>query len=238
MNERETTTSPPDTLIGLGPPEPPEKYGAHPADAPETLRAWSTSGNVAADQEDPGVEPFLPLESLFPARIWPISGADEEPSEARLFRRPAARSVYFWTVPALLTAAAIGSAIAFSGERSRPAAVPHAAATLATGASTTRVVGGPWVLRQDAPAEQQDESTEPARIFFREPHAGSHRTTTSQNAPAAPAAPSAAEVEEPSPDIAPNRARVQAVADSVQLEDDVSEAKEPNAADPAPSVAE
>lgn len=236
MNERETSTSPPDTLIGLGPPEPPKKYGEHPADAPETLRAWSFSGKVAVEEDAPS-EPFLPLESLFPGRIRAISDSDEESSQAHLFRRPAARSVLFWAVPALLTAAAVGSSMAFSGERPRPAAVPHAAATHSTGESTTRVVGGPWVLRQDASHEQRDESTEPARIFFREPHARSHHATTRQSAPPAPPA---IEVEEPSTDIARNHARVQAVADSVQLEEDVdvSEPKEPNAADPAPSVAE
>jgi hypothetical protein len=225
MVERE---SPPDTLIGLGPPEPPEKYGAHPADAPETLRAWSTSGKVALEEETRIDESFVPVEPLFPGRIWPISAPDEDAAEVRLFRRPAARNVVFWVAPALLTAAALGASAGFSSEGPRPAAVPPA---IATHPSTTRVVGGPWVLRQDVSLEQESESTEPARIFFRERGASSHH-----HAGARLSAPPVAQ--EPGTELRSDPSRVQAVADAVQLEDDVPEPKRPDAVEPEAADAE
>ena len=229
MNEQETSTSPPDTLIGLGPPEPPEKYGEHPADAPETLRAWSTSRKIVLEEEAPSAEPFLPLESLFPGRIGPISDSDEVTAVARRFRRSPARSASLWAAPVLLTAIAIASSTAFSGVPREPAAASRAAPARP---STTRVVGGPWVLREDVSEESQDETAEPARIFYREPRAPKHRTTARPSAPPPP-------VEAPIPEteIARNHARVQEVADAVELEDEVPEPKQPDTVDPGASEA-
>src|SRR5262245_43524956 len=104
MNERETSTSPPDTLIGLGPPEPPERYGEHTADAPETLRGWSASRKVAVEEEASIIIRSLPLEPLLSESI---SRPDDVALEALRFRRPAARGVLLWAAPVLLTAIAI-----------------------------------------------------------------------------------------------------------------------------------
>jgi hypothetical protein len=220
MNEQETSTSPPDTLIGLGPPEPPEKYGEHPADAPETLRAWSTSRRVAIEDEASIIVRSLPLEPLLSGTI---SDSSEGSDEVLSLRQPAARRVLFWAAPVLLTAIAIATSTTFSSGHPRPAAARPA---VPARSSTTRVVGGPWVLRQDISRDAQDvqdESAEPARIFYREARTRPHRTTTRASAPPPVEAPS------PETEIARNHSRVQEVADSVELEDEVPEPKAPDA---------
>ena len=223
MNEQETSTSPPDTLIGLGPPEPPEKYGEHPADAPETLRGWSTSGKFAVAEEPSIIIRPLPLESLLSG---PISRSDESEAstETLSFRQPAARSVLFWSAPVVLTAIAIASSTAFSGTHQEPAAASHAVPIRPL---TTRLVGGPWVLRHDVSQDPQEESTEPARIFYREPHARPHRTTPR------PSTPPPGETPRAEAELARDHARVQAVADAVELEDEVPEAEAVKPEEPA-----
>lgn len=234
MNERET---PPDTLIGLGPPEPPEKYGAHPSDAPETLRAWSTSANFGREAEATSQPAFLPFESSFPARVPSISPTVEEPFDAPSFRRPSAPKLVFWVAPALVTAVAmVAAALSSHGSSSGPAT-----ASVAPPVATTRVVAGYWVLRQDLPAEQpSDESSRPARIFFREPSTTAQKTSLRVAPPGgAPQggriAPPSARVapvrapshpEEQSSEVAADPARVRAVADAVHLDDEVAESRE------------
>ena len=237
MNERET---PPDTLIGLGPPEPPEKYGAHPADAPETLRAWSTSRDAGREEEALSQPAFLPLESTFRGRIASISSAVEEPFDVPSFRRPAAPSLVFWVAPALLTAVAmVAAALSSHGSSSGPAT-----ASVAPRVATTRVVAGYWVLRQDLPAEQaSDESSRPARIFFREPSTAAQKTSlrvappggtppggriATPSARVAPPSGALSDPEEQSPEIASDPSRVRAVADGVHLEDEVAEPRHPD----------
>jgi hypothetical protein len=235
MNERET---PPDTLIGLGPPEPPEKYGAHPADAPETLRAWSTSANAGREKEATSQPAFLPLDSSFPGHVTSISTAVEEPFDVPSFRRPSAPNLVFWVAPALLTAVAmVAAALSSHGSSSDPAT-----ASVAPRVATTRVVAGYWVLRQDLPAEQpSDESSRPARIFFREPSTAVQKTSlrvappggapqsgriAPPSARVAPPGGAPSQPEEQSSEIAADPARVRAVADGVHLEDEVAGSRE------------
>jgi hypothetical protein len=233
MNETQTVARLPDTLVGLGPPEPREEFGdsAGAPDAPaETLRAWTTSGDASNDAGDPAEELFVPLAPLFPRGISPPflhgGGAlDGPPGRRSVVPMPA-----LWIAAALIAVAAIASMGIFLKDRSPPRPGPVAAGR---SPSTTRVVGGPWVLPPSPEVERErppDVPTEEPRPPFKEPPTPSHRSGPSTSVPTNPKGSAKSSV-------ASDEARIQAIADTVRLDDDAvgpagREAVEPEEARP------
>jgi hypothetical protein len=216
MNGTQTVASPPDTLIGLGPPEPREEFGdgAGAPDAPaETLRPWTTSGDASNDAGDAAEELFVPLAPLFPRGISPPflhgGGALDGPPG----RRSVAPMPALWIAAALIAVAAIASMGMFFKDRSPPRPGPVAAGP---SPSTTRVVGGPRVLPPSPEVERErppDVPTEEPRPPFKEPRTPSHRAGPSTSVPANPE-------EAAKSSVASDEARIEAIADTVRLEDD------------------
>jgi hypothetical protein len=203
-------SNPPDTLIGLGPPDPPQKYGEDAGDAPETFRAWTSSSSDIQPLEGPE-QASAPAETLFHTALIRSRSA---------FGTPRRSSRVWWAAAAI----AAGVALVFIGvsleRHHRPRVTPVVAARAP---STTRVVGGPWVLSPDAPALPEDASetdADASHIPFREPRVTHHHHTAPVIAHAKP--------EEAPATLTPDPSRIEAMAGTVELEEESSEAARPD----------
>ena len=233
MTEEEESSNPPSTLVGLGPPEPPDKYEAHPTDAPETVRAWTLSSDPAASAEvraDQSAE----LEPISMRRTTPAFRRSGGLLDARSRRRPNTALILYWGATAICGVAVLVGLGVSSRVQLGPTLEPAAGGR---SPSTILVVGGPWMLRHDpesvplrsAPGEApgaapREESTSP-----REQHAPPLRQWAPKGSTAAP--------EEAPTTVTMDQSRIQEIAATVRLDDDTGPPQKP-AADPGAGVTE
>jgi hypothetical protein len=207
MTERNDATAAPKTLVGLGPPGPPEPLEVllektDAKDAPvETMRAWATSGgrgDVLAESTLDELEATL------------------LPGDERARMRRA-----FVTAGALACAAMFALTFALGRAPSHP---PPSRPLAKAARTQTALVGGPWVLRSTEETPEEAANAAPPEYLRRTPDAPRARHVPSVRVPVPTTSPlvesAPVQAEGPSGAPAEDPSRIRAVADAVQLDED------------------